>query len=70
MKSLINTESWSKDIVIVDDPNDVVQQSFGTYSRDAWNSVRKTLMGGWMLVGPQKTRIVMGNLCSGDLGYK
>lgn len=54
MKSLINTESWSRDVAIVDDPNDVVQQSFGTHSRDALGFCKENINGGMNAGGPSE----------------
>lgn len=56
MKSLINTEGWSREVVVVDDP-DVVQQSFGTHARGVLEFCKEDINGG-MLVGPQKTRML------------
>lgn len=58
MKSFINTESWSREVVIVDDPDDVVKQSFGMHSRDALEFCKESINGGWMLVDLQKTELL------------
>lgn len=67
MKSLINTESWSREVVIVDDPDDVVQQHLACMVGEPRSSVRRALMGGcwWALRRPE-----CYGLSSGDLGCK